>query len=259
MDIGLSSASFYPDINTEDSIGIMKNMGFDGGEIFLNTTSEYEDEFIEKLIEEREKNKFKIYSIHALSSSFEPFLFDKYKRRRKDMIDIFSKVCAAGNRLGAECYTFHGMRLMDLNYIDNKVIIDIYNELAYIALENGIKLAQENVSWCMSSNLDFLSMLKEKCSYPIYFTLDIKQAFKANESIDNYVYIMNDKLVNLHLNDRDKENVCLLPGKGQVDYEVLFNTLGNIGYSGKGIIEVYRDNYSNYNEIIESKRILEKI
>ena len=37
MDIGLSSACFYPDLHTENSIGKMKELGFNHGEIFLNT------------------------------------------------------------------------------------------------------------------------------------------------------------------------------------------------------------------------------
>ena len=41
MDIGLSSACFYPDLHTENSIGKMKELGFNHGEIFLNTWSEY--------------------------------------------------------------------------------------------------------------------------------------------------------------------------------------------------------------------------
>ena len=60
-----------------------------------------------------------------------------------------------------------------------KFIIEIFNELTYIACEEGIKLAQENVSWCMSSDFRIFNMLKERCKYPLYFTLDIKQAYKA--------------------------------------------------------------------------------
>jgi sugar phosphate isomerase/epimerase len=256
MDIGLSSACFYPNLHTENSIGKMKELGFNHGEIFLNTASEYNKDFLKILLEKKEIHEFNINSVHAFSTSFEPYLFDKYDRRRKDMLKHFKKVCNAAKILGASCYTFHGMRSIEFNELDTKFIIDIYNELSYIANESGIKLAQENVSWCMSSSLEFLTLLSQMCKYPIYFTLDLKQAYKANISIEKYIEVMGSNIVNLHINDRDENNPCLLPGKGELDYEDIANRLMNVNYSGKGIIEVYSNNYSNYEELTKVKEFV---
>jgi len=259
MDIGLSSACFYPNLYTEHSIGKMKELGFKHGEIFLNTPSEYEEEFLKLLLEKKEIYEFNVNSIHAFSGSFEPYLFDKYDRRRKDMLKHFKKVCRAAQVLGASCYTFHGMRYTDFNELDTKFVIDIYNELTYIALEAGIKLAQENVSWCMSADLKFLTLLSKECKYPIYFTLDLKQAYKADISIEKYIKVMGSNIVNLHINDRDENYPCLLPGKGNLNYKNISNSLKNVGYSGKGIIEVYSSNYLNYEELTEAKDFVLKI
>jgi len=259
MDIGLSSACFYPDMHTENSIEKMKELGFNHGEIFLNTLSEYESDFLEILLEKKELYEFNINSVHAFAGSFEPYLFDKYDRRRKDMLNHFKKVCRAAKILGASCYTFHGMRLAEFDEIDCKFIIDIYNELSYIAAESGIKLAQENVSWCMSSNLKFLTLLSNSCKYPIYFTLDLKQAYKANVSIEKYIKVMGSNLVNLHINDRNEKSPCLLPGKGSLIYEDILSYLKKVNYSGKGIIEVYSNNYLNCYELTEAKDFLLKI
>lgn len=258
MNVGLSSATFYPDMCTEGSIKLIKSLGFQCGEVFLNSFSEYDYDFIKMLNEERMKHSFNIISIHSFSSSFEPYLFDKYKRRVDDMFVFYNKVCKAARELGAKFYTFHGMRHMDYNEMDDKRIIDVYNRLAYIALENGIKLAQENVSWCMSGNIEFLNMLKEKCEYPVYFTLDIKQAYKAGTLPEKYISVMDDRLVNIHINDRDDDNVCLLPGRGNVDFKHLKSKLDIIGYSGAVIIEVYSSNFKNYKEITEAMHYIKK-
>ncbi|MGV8983372.1 sugar phosphate isomerase/epimerase family protein [Clostridium sp.] len=259
MDIGLSSACFYPNLHTEDSIGKMKELGFNHGEIFLNTWSEYQEEFVKVLLQKKESCEFNINSVHAFSSSFEPYLFDKYDRRRGDMLKHFKSVCKAAKTIGASCYTFHGMRYTDFNDLDTKFVIDIYNELAYIALESGIKLAQENVSWCMSADLDFLAFLSEKSKYPIYFTLDLKQAYRTEVPLDKYIDLMGKKIVNLHINDRDENHSCLLPGNGNLDYKMISNRLKSVGYSGKGIIEVYSENYSNYEEITKAKNFISKM
>ncbi|MFL0251110.1 sugar phosphate isomerase/epimerase family protein [Clostridium neuense] len=258
MKIGLSSAVFYPNVDTEDSLEIISKLGFECAEIFLNSFSEYSEEFIDKLIYEKSTYNISINSVHAFSSSFEPYIFDAYKRRRMDMIKNFKKVCKAGNRLGAICYTFHGMRYQDINTVNKKLVSDIYNELTYIALENNIKLAQENVSWCMSSNLDFLKFLKETCKYDLFFTLDIKQAYRAGIEPYEYINVMGEKLVNFHINDRDRENTCLLPGRGNVDYSKIVNALKKNNYCGNGIVEVYRENYESYGELKECKKKLEK-
>lgn len=259
MDIGLSSACFYPNVYTENSIEKMKDLGFNHGEIFLNTASEYEEEFLKGLLEKKEHYKFNVNSVHALSSCFEPYLFDEYDRRRKDMLKHFKKVCRAAKILGASCYTFHGMRYTNFDELDSKFVIDIYNELSYIAIETGIKLAQENVSWCMSSDLKFLELLSVECKYPIYFTLDLKQACRANVSIEKYIEVMGSNIVNLHINDRDENSFCLLPGKGNLNYENISDNLKSVGYSGKGIIEVYNNNYSKFEELTEAKDYVSKI
>lgn len=258
MKIGLSSAVFYPYVDTEDSLEIINSLGFECAEIFLNSFSEYSDDFIDKLIQEKNNYNISINSVHAFSSSFEPYIFDAYRRRRKDMIESFKKVCKAGSRLGAMCYTFHGMRYQDMATINKKLIIDIYNELTYIALENGIKLAQENVSWCMSQSLEFLKFLKENCKYDLFFTFDIKQAYRANIEPCRYIDIMGEKLINFHINDRSKEETCLLPGKGEVNYLDIISLLKENNYCGNGIVEIYRENYTSYDELKECKKKLEK-
>ncbi|WP_461204728.1 sugar phosphate isomerase/epimerase family protein [Clostridium sp. DL1XJH146] len=259
MKIGMSSACFYPDMDVEDSVEKMKNLGFDCGELFINSPSEFNDKFANILLEKINEHNFKVVSIHGFSSFFEPFMFSKYKRRRDDMMKYFSDLCKLGKKIGADSYTFHGMRLVDRNVLSLPEIIDRYNEISYIAAENGIKFSQENVSWCISSDLNFIGELKEKIENPLYFTLDLKQANKARKNPIDYIKVMGDKLVNFHINDYDDENVCLLPGNGAVNYNEIFSELKKVNYNGEAIIEVYRNNYENYVELSKCKDYLEKI
>lgn len=258
MEIGLSSACFYHEINTEDTVKVIKELGFDSGEIFLNSFCEYEEDFIWRLQEETVKHDFRVISLHAFCSPFEPFLFDKYERRRSDCRKIFTKICRAGEILGAKFYTFHGMKLGLLKDSDMRFTAGIYDELSQIAGEHGIKLCQENVSWCMSSNPDYLSNLMERCRLPVSFTLDIKQAYKAGLEPVKYIEVMGDRIANVHINDRDEGSVCLLPGRGTVNYAGLFQELKEYGYRGDIIIEVYRENYKSYEELTKCRDLLKK-
>ncbi|MGE5628490.1 MAG: sugar phosphate isomerase/epimerase family protein [Solirubrobacterales bacterium] len=258
MKIGLSSACFYPELLTENSIEFINMIGFNSGEIFLNTISEYEEDYIKKLNEEKEKYEFNVESVHCFSSALEPYLFEGYKRRRQDMFKYFKQVCRAAKILGAKYYTFHGMRKLDNYSIDKKFTAEIYDKLNYTALEEGVILAQENVCWCMSSDIDYLNMLKEECRYPVKFTLDIKQAYRAGVNLEKYVETMGNDIVNVHINDRDEHNTCLLPGKGSVDYDSLIKQLKGFGYKGNMIIEVYKDNFKENWELIDARDFLNK-
>lgn len=257
MVIGLSSASFYPDIKTEDSIHLMKLLGFDVGELFLNSVSEYKSDFGKILLEKELENDFKINSVHAFSVSFEPYLFDSYKRRREDSLKLFESICRISKIIGAKCYTFHGMRYRDFKSINMNFVVDIYNRLTYIASEYGVKLCQENVFWCMSNSEEFLYEIKDKCKGPLYFTLDIKQAYKSGKPPEKYIDIMGKQIANFHVNDRDTSHVCLLPGRGNVDYKKMSCKFKEIEYNGIGIIEVYKENYTKYTELSEAKKYLE--
>ena len=129
----------------------------------------------------------------------------------------------------------------------------------YIAGENDVKIAMENVSWAMSSKISYLEYLIENSKVPIYFTLDVKQAYRANVNPLDYISIMKDRIINLHLNDRDEENSCLLPGVGKVDFHEILKELKKVGYKGNGIIEVYNDNFKTDEEVIISKKYMESI
>lgn len=259
MNIGLSSACFYPNTLTEDTLQKINEMGFNVAELFLNSPTEYEEKFIDILGNKANKYNIQINSLHAFCAAFEPFLFEEYERRRDDMFVYFEKMCRSCSQIGAKYYTFHGMRLSKDGAFNKKLIAEVYEKLTYTALNYGIKLCQENVSWCMSSKPDFLEYIKEHSKYPIYFTLDIKQAYKAGLVPLDYLKIMNKNLQNLHINDRDDNSLCLLPGKGNVDFYSLKKELDKIGYDGVGIIEVYKENYKNLGDLKKSKEHLEKI
>ena len=67
MEIGLSSAVFYPEVETENSIELISSLGFKCAEIFLNTPMEFEKDFIGMLKDKKDKCGLKINSVHSFS------------------------------------------------------------------------------------------------------------------------------------------------------------------------------------------------
>lgn len=259
MDIGISTACFFTKASTEDSLAIIKQLGFKVCEIFLTTFSEYLPEF-GTLLKTR-LNDLKVYSVHSLNQHFEPELFNIMERTRIDSEFFFRQIGYIANLLGANFYTFHGpARLKKIPYnLNYKWIAErlIYlDELLHNLTNGNCKIAYENVHWTYFDTPDFYSNLKSL--YATNTCLDIKQAMQSKIDTYDFIEVMGDKLANVHLCDYNLDGSLTLPGKGVFDFVKLFTKLLKNNYSGPLIIEVYPKDYMNFEELKESKKYLEE-
>jgi sugar phosphate isomerase/epimerase len=259
LEIGISTAIFYPEVLTEDAVSLLAGKGFKVFEVFANSFYEFTEDYAVKLRQIADREDVRISSVHTVSSAFEPFLFDAYERRREDFFRIYTDFLKFAEIIGAKAYTFHGLVKRPHRNMTWKDVVYIYEKMVDEAGSRGIALAQENVSWCLSGDLEYLKRLKDSVKGPLKFTLDVKQAVKAGHSPYEYLDIYGEDLANLHLNDNDVGNTCLLPGRGTFDLESLVKKVKNLGYKGPGIIEVYKENYESLDDLVTSMRYLERI
>jgi sugar phosphate isomerase/epimerase len=244
MKIGLSTATFFGKILTENSFEYIKSFGIDTAEVFLTTFSEYEESFTD-LLKDRASG-IEVYSVHSLNNHYEPEL----------------------SRLKVTEYN-----------LDYKRIGERAEELCHLAEGYGVKIAYENVSWAFYNRPGFFTkMLRYAPS--LTGCLDIKQAMQAfrnqqgisagraltdgeYESLMDYTlsYIddMGDRLVNVHLSDYHVTGKLCPPGQGIFDFSKLIFKLKKSGYSGPLIIELYSGDYENFDEIKESIKYLKDI
>lgn len=258
MKVGISTACFYPHVNTEDTIKIISELGFDLCEVFLEAECEMNYDFCLDLRDRADKLGVKIYSVHGFSAGFEPYLFDKYQRRKDEMEKRFRKMCKAAKVLGAECYTFHGLRKTQ-EILDYKEVAEGMDYLCSISKEYGIKIAWENVAWCRTSDLSFIRDVTKNMKNDIYYTLDIKQAIRSGKSPFDYLKLYKQKLINVHINDAGYGFTCLLPGKGQMNLEGIIKHVKSINEDIPFIIELYRENYNTYEDLKIAKKYIEEL
>ncbi|MFU0799396.1 MAG: sugar phosphate isomerase/epimerase [Xylanivirga thermophila] len=261
MQIGVSTASFYPAALTEDAVELMGKMGIKNLEVFLETYSEYDENFCMDIAQVLNKYDMRASSVHTLSTQFEPQLFALTSRQRDDAVKIFKKVLKGAKIMGADIYVFHGppVRANSMPNMDFKRIGRITDELCDMAAEYGVRLAWENVCWCLYAYPEFAIRLLEHTKSNIYFTLDIKQAMKSGYTPYNFLEYMGDRLVNIHLCDYDEEKRLFMPGRGSFDFNQLKRLLDKKGYDGPVIMEIYRNNYKHYSEIMDGVKHLEQI
>lgn len=260
MDIGISTACFYP-MATEETISIIKNMGFHKIEVFMEAYSEYEEDFAYMLRNRIADYGLQVISAHSFCSTYEPFLFSEYDRRRQDSVKVLKKALNAAKILGAKYFTFHGNRKeATTGNFDFQKFGEQMTFIAELAREYNIMLAWENVCWCQSCSPDFIEKSLEYIrSDNLAFTLDIKQAYRAQIEPTRYIHVMKDRIANVHINDADSQHSCLLPGQGKVNLLEIIELLRTYGYDGELIIEIYSSNFENNDEIVQSKKYLEKL
>lgn len=257
MKIGISTASLFLDLNTEDATEFLSKNGVTVSEAFLTAFSEYTPEFA-NLLKER-KGNMEFNSIHTLTTQFEPQLYSKNPRAYDDANKILDTVLTAGEIVGAKNYTFHGfarIKRAPIN-IDYDVCGDFTRTITEKCQKKGMNLAYENVHWCYYNYVGFFKEIKKRCPL-LKGTLDIKQARQSNVDYREFLSEMGSDIVTVHISDIDENGKMCLPGFGTFDFDELFSRLFDVGFDGAVLTEAYRKDYIEREELFKSLQILKE-
>ncbi len=67
MQIGISTASFFTKVATEDTFDYLKSFNSEVCEVFLSSFSEYEGELADKIVHNKSVD---VYSVHTLTNQY---------------------------------------------------------------------------------------------------------------------------------------------------------------------------------------------
>lgn len=258
MHTGISTACLYP-METEKALRTVLDLGFKKLEIFINAYSEMNHNFIKSLKDMADEYGAKIISIHPFSSVFETLLlFSNYPRRLEDGYDFYRKFAEIAQILGTKFTVLHGSRNFKL--YTNEEYYERFATVSEIFNEYGITLAQENVYMFRGQDPEFLSSMRKYLNNNVSFVFDVKQAIRAGYDPFEVLKAMGDRVAHIHVNDNniDIGRDCMLPGKGKMDYKKLNDYLRQIDYKGEWIIEVYRQDFTNIDELAEAGKFLDQ-
>lgn len=259
MRIGASTSCFYP-METEKAVDTLIESGFKSIEIFFNSFSELEIEFLEKIRKRTSENDCEIVSIHPFLSGVEPFLiFSNYERRFYDTVNFYEKFYKAAQFLGAKKLIIHGGVFPDKYKLSDEEYCRRFAILAERGEQFGIETLHENVNKFRASTPEFINVMNQIIPERAKFTLDIKQAVRSGENPFEILEAMGKGLKHIHINDHTNDKDCLLPLCGSFDYMKFFMECKKIGYDGDFIIEVYRTNFNDVSEISKSAINLSKM
>ena len=259
MNIGISTGCLYPML-TEESVGALTEFGFQTFEIFFNSFSELESDYLFRLNNRFRSFSARVAALHPFTSSYESFLlFSNYERRFEDGLTFYERYFRAAKALGADKVILHGLSTDYRSSLSDEEYFCRFDRMQRRAKSYGVTLLQENVTHFRSGSNDFLKRMSEQIPDSAAFVCDTKQAFRSGTTPTETAKAMGSGLRHVHISGRTSEGECVLPGKGCFDTEEFIKYLIGCGYNGDVIIEVYRFSYDDIHELIQAKDYIEGI
>ena len=257
MQFGVSTASLYP-LHVEDAFRELAVRGIKTAEIFANSTCEAQEPYISMMNDTAKEYGMTVRSFHPFSSPMESvFLFGTYDRRIEEMLALYRGFFEGMNKLGAEVFVVHGA--IASSKCTPEHYVKQFRLLSETGSEYGIQVAQENVCYCLSGQVEFLKMMKRELADRAKFVLDLKQARRSGTDPCEFIDALGSSIIHCHVSDANADCDCLPVGKGKFDFAELFRRMQATGYDGSYIVELYRHNYDSFDELKDSAERLREI
>lgn len=255
MAIGVSSSCLYP-LSPCESLETIGRLGVKTCEVFINAPSEMTVGYAQKLNAIKNEYGMDIVSVHPFTSFAETtMLFSEYKQRFFDMLEYYKAGFETAATLGAKIFVIHGSRL------PARITHEVYFERFAIMIEEGkkygITVTPENVNNHLSENPEFMREMRAYLGNEFRMVFDVKQANRAGFNPLAYAEEFAENIIHIHLSDHNKEFDCLPPSKGDFDFAKFFEIMKNVGYEGNYVVELYRHNYSEPEDLAKAMHYLE--
>lgn len=254
--IGISSACFYP-MDTIEALRQCAEGGFSLAEIFINTDSEMSGQYYRELSAFIRGAGMEIISVHPFTSGYENVLFFAgYERRISDSVEYYKKYFEFAASLGAKYVVFHGNNMKN-KFCGFEKYAEIFRRINGAAHAFGVELIHENTTWCIARDAGGIRGLREACP-EMNFVFDAKQACRGGYDPYEALEAMGDHVVHVHINDW-RDGKCTPPCEGELDLSRILHRLDSVGYGGKTVVEVYRDNFGDVSQLRRAADKLDKL
>lgn len=246
MKIGISTATFFPELPSEEALLKIEELGAPVAEVFLSSFYEYRPEFSAKIV--KSVGGVEVNSVHAMPLNFECNLFNPSRRVRGDGYYWLDQLARSAQLLKCKNYTFHGFvragdMTDDFGFISER-IAEAYDFVAAY----GVNLCLENTAAYTYNRPGVFGEIRKRCKN-LYGVFDVKQARKSGYPYTMYLKELEGAIAYVHVSDVNEQGKTCLPGTGTTDFSALFKRLKDCGFDGNVLIENYRGDYSDAAEV----------
>lgn len=236
----------------EKDLQFCEKHGYDAIELRLNFIKDYlEEHSIDDLAAYFQKHHLKPLALNSLE--FVTFCNEKeYSQIKEDLTFL----CEVGNKIGCDTIVVvpsFNVGDYTIEEIKNESV-RVLNDLADYAEQANMRLAFEFVGHpdcCVNTFDQCDAIIKEVNRASVGMVLDIFHFHSLGSNIEDLKNFDPNKIFVIHIDDADdfprgylKENIHrLFPGDGAIDLDQILNTLKDIGYDGAVSVELFRDEY----------------
>ena len=252
MKIGFSSNA-YTRKSLTYAIKSISDIGYDGVEIVLDIPhaflplSESRFQNLQKCLE---KCEIKVTNLNANTvagwydtqtdvEKFEPSLSNENEKLRRWRISYTKKAIYLASKLNSSSISITSGVSNNLHKNTLKNFQQSVEELASYAEKMNIKLAIEYEPGLLIEKADDVFPLTKEFSN-VGLNFDVCHAAVLGEQISMVIEKFAKKIFHIHISDcKNRKHFHLIPGKGTVNFEAMYNSLLKIGYGGFLTAELY--------------------
>ncbi len=255
MPIGVSSSCLYP-LSPCESLEILGKLGVKTSEVFINSPSELTLDYAKELNKLKNEYGMSILSLHPFTSFAETvMLFSEYKKRFTDTLEYYKYIFEVTAAIGADITVIHGSRLP--GKIPHEEYFDRFARLVEEGRKSGVTVAQENVNAHFSENPGFMKKMRAYLGNDFRMVFDVKQSVRAGFEPLAFAEEFAKEIVHIHLSDHKEGHDCLPPATGVFNFGKLFEIMNAADYNGSYVIELYRHNYGEPEELRSAMNYLD--
>src|SRR5919202_933680 len=268
------STNAFKKYSLEESIRLIKEIGYEGVEILSDIPHAYppqlKEEDILSIKETVSKNRIEIsnlnaFTLYAITDVYHPSWIENDNQRRELRIQHTNNCLNLARKLGAKNISTEPGGPVDLNnkktinligngsnndkwggQYDLQKLQDLFIEgiarSARIAREYDVKILVEPEPGLLIENSEqFLRFLKNIDSDWVGLNFDIGHFFCVREDPADLIYRLRKYIGHFHLADITQTRVHnhLIPGHGAIDFLSIFKTITEINYNGFITVELY--------------------
>jgi sugar phosphate isomerase/epimerase len=228
-------------------------------EITAGDCQDYEDRW-QEIIDLSKELKLEVVSIMAVT--YDLFSLDPAKREKTlaDLDNICKMTAAIGAKMSTNCFYLppemvpkertsiytggpavavdvpEGFRWAGLR----QIVVDQLRKASAVASAHGLQFAMEMRAGDFISSVDGIISIFNECAVEnIGMVYDVAHAHAISEYLDLGIYKLGKYLKLVHLSDNDGTRPYhYQPGKGDIDFNMIIDTLKKTGYQGYVVIDI---------------------
>ncbi len=253
MKLGFSSNAFL-NYSLFDSIEILSKIGYDGIEIVLDLPHAFlplKEDYILGIKQSLSKNNLNVSNLNAntvlgwhenfIEEKFEPSLSNTNQKFREWRINYTKQAIDLAEILDSKSVSItSGLDNIADSEICLKLFKDSLSQIGEYAEKKNILLAIEYEPYLLIDRSVKVWKLLSGDFKNIGLNLDTCHAEVMGESLSEIISIFRQKIFHIHISDcKNKIHYHLLPGQGVINFEQMYDSLNEIGYSGYLTAELY--------------------